>query len=313
MAPKELQSAMKLSICIPVYNGALTIGLLVETIRTELSDMDFEIILVNDGSPEDNSEEVCASLAQDIPEVRFIGLRRNFGEHNAVMCALVHSRGDYITVMDDDLQNPPSEILQMLSAAQNGFDVVYSRFEKKRHHWFRNFGSWFNNLVATWLLEKPRDLYLSSFKIISRPLVDEIIRYTGPFPYIDGLILRATDSIESVVVEHHERMVGRSNYTLKKLINLWMRMFINFSRKPLRIVMWAGGFFALISVLLGIIFFMEKIFHPETSQGWASIIVAVLFTGSMQMISLGLIGEYIGKIYLDINGTPQWTIKTRID
>ena len=313
MAVTELRQSMTLSICIPVYNGASTITPLVEKIISELKGIDLEIVLVNDGSPDDESEAVCANLARTIKEVHFIGLRRNFGEHNAIMCALAHSRGEYVALMDDDFQNPPSEIIKLLEAAQKGADVVYSHFDRKRHHWMRNLGSRFNNSVATWLLEKPKNLYLSSFKIIARPLVNEIIKYTGPFPYVDGLILRASDSIESVQVEHHERSSGKSNYTLKKLVNLWLRMFINFSQKPLRITMAAGTLLAVISVILAVVFAVEKILDPASSQGWASLIVAVLFMGGVQMIFLGLIGEYIGKTYLDINGTPQWTVKLDID
>ena len=301
---------MTLSVCVPVYNGAVTVRPLVEKIRSELRHVDLEIILVNDGSPKDNSETVCAELARSFDDVRFIGLRRNYGEHNAVMCGLAHSKGDYVAVIDDDLQNPPSEIVKMLDEAKKGHDVVYSRFAKKRHHRFRNWGSRFNNAMATWLLEKPRNLYLSSFKVMSRALVDEIIKYTGPFPYLDGLILRATDSVVSVAVEHHDRSDGKSNYTPKKLVNLWLRMFINFSQKPLRIVMGFGFLFAALSLVLAVVFALEKILDPQSSVGWASLIVAVLFMGSVQLIFLGLLGEYIGKTYLDLNGTPQWTIKT---
>lgn len=306
-----------LSVCVPVYNGAATVGRLVEAILSELGPNsgldDLEIILVNDGSPKDESEAVCAELARRIPEVRFIGLRRNYGEHNAVMCALAHSRGDYVAVIDDDFQNPPSEIAVMLDEARKGYDVVYARFEKKRHHWFRNWGSRFNNAVAGQLLNKPRGLYLSSFKVISRDLVKEITKYTGPFPYVDGLILRATDSISSVTVKHRDRSEGKSNYTFRKLVNLWIRMFINFSQKPLRIATGTGLFFAAVSLVVAVVFAVEKFLEHESPAGWASLIVAVLFMGSLQLIFLGLLGEYIGKIYLDLNGTPQWTIKTIID
>lgn len=308
---------MMLSVCVPVYNGAATVGRLVEAILSELGPNsgldDLEIILVNDGSPKDESEAVCAELARRIPEVRFIGLRRNYGEHNAVMCALAHSRGDYAAVIDDDFQNPPSEIAVMLDEARKGYDVVYARFEKKRHHWFRNWGSRFNNAVAGRLLNKPRGLYLSSFKVISRDLVKEITKYTGPFPYVDGLILRATDSISSVMVKHRDRSEGKSNYTFRKLVNLWIRMFINFSQKPLRIATGVGLFFAAVSLVVAVVFAVQKFLEHASPAGWASLIVAVLFMGSLQLIFLGLLGEYIGKIYLDLNGTPQWTIKTIID
>ncbi len=304
---------MTLSICIPVYNGAMTIGPLVNEIFEKLNGTDLEIILVNDGSPNDNSEEICAKLATEHENIKFISLRRNFGEHNAVMCALYHSSGDYAAIIDDDCQHPPVEILKLLKTAQTGVDVVYSRFNKKHHHLFRNMGSRFNNAVATWLLEKPGKLYLSSFKVISREIVNEIIKYTGPFPYLDGLILRATNSITSVEVEHRRRAQGKSNYTLKKLVKLWLAMFINFSQKPLRTVLGMGLLLSFVSLVLALVFIIERILHPDLVRGWTSLIVLILFMGSIQMIFLGLIGEYIGKIYLDINRTPQWMIKTRID
>jgi undecaprenyl-phosphate 4-deoxy-4-formamido-L-arabinose transferase len=188
---------MKLSVCIPVYNGARTIGLLVESVTRVCEGHELEIVLVNDGS-RDASEEVCNELAARFPHVTAITLRRNFGEHNAVMCALAHCTGDYAAIIDDDFQNPPEEIERLLAEAQKGYNVVYSKYRVKKHSVFRNLGSRFNDVVATALIRKPRDLYLSSFKVIARPIIDEILKYRGPFPYIDGLIPRAAASISSV-------------------------------------------------------------------------------------------------------------------
>jgi len=302
---------MKLSICIPVYNGAKTIQDLVEKAGRELKDYDLEFVLVNDGS-RDESDAVCSRLAKDNADVRYINLRRNFGEHNAVMCALNHVTGDYAAVIDDDFQNPPEEIRKLVQEAEKGYDVVYSKYHHKKHHFFRNLGSRFNDLMATWLLEKPRDLYLSSFKLIRREVIDEIVTYRGPFPYIDGLLLRVTDSISSVFVEHQARKEGKSNYTLKKLVSLWLNMFINFSIKPLRLVTFAGLITGLVCVGLGLFFLIERLLNSESSpSGWASLAVILLFTASVQMVSLGVAGEYIGKHYLDRNGTPQWVVKKK--
>ena len=302
---------MKLSICIPVFNGERTIQRLVERVHEELKEYQLEFVLVNDGS-KDTSDAVCSRLAESYDDVRYISLRKNYGEHNAVMCALNHCTGEYAVIIDDDFQNPPSEIQKLILEAEKGYDVVYTKYRKKRHSLFRNVGSKFNDWVATWLIGKPKDLYLSSFKLIRREVIDEIIKYTGPFPYIDGLILRVTDNITSIYVEHAARVEGRSNYTLAKLINLWMNMFINFSIKPLRIVTLIGGFTALVSGCLGLYFFIDKIVHPDTTPvGWASLSVIILFLGSVQLIGLGIAGEYIGKIYLDLNGTPQWVIKKK--
>ena len=226
------------------------------------------------------------------------------------MCALNHCSGDYAVIIDDDLQNPPEEILKLLKEIQEGgYDVVYAKYQTKKHHWFRNFGSKVNDKFATWLIGKPKNLYLCSFKMINRAMIDEIVRYKGPFPYVDGLLLRATNSISSVFVEHHSRTVGTSNYTLGKLLNLWLSMFINFSIKPMRFIMGTGLVISVLAFFLAIFFVIEKILHPEMVPGWTTLIVLVLFFGGLQSVFLGLIGEYIGKNYLDINKTPQWVVK----
>jgi glycosyltransferase involved in cell wall biosynthesis len=300
---------MTLSVCIPVYNGADTIEALVEEVGRTLSGLAHEIVLVNDGST-DASDVVCRKIAESRNDVIYICLRRNFGEHNAVLCALSFCRGDFAAIIDDDFQNPPGEIVKLLNEAKKGYDVVYSKYHKKKHSLFRNLGSWFNDRIATALIRKPKNLYLSSFKVISRPLIEEITKYQGPFPYIDGLILRATSSVSSVYVEHHRRSVGRSNYNLRRLVSLWLNMFVNFSIRPLRVISLLGISASCISLVLAIMFLIERIRDPSTPAGWASIAILVLFLGGIQTLSLGIIGEYIGKNYLDRNGTPQWTIKT---
>ncbi len=299
---------MKLSVCVPVYFGEATIGRLVEEVTTLLSGQPLEIVLVNDGS-KDGSERVLDELAEKYAHVTAITLRRNFGEHNAVMCALAHTTGDFAAIIDDDFQNPPSEILKLVDEAKKGYDVVYSKYHKKRHHPLRNLGSWFNDIMATALIRKPRHLYLSSFKVIARPIIDQVVKYSGPFPYIDGLILRATDNVTSVFVDHQARQEGRSTYTVGKLISLWLNMFVNFSIRPMRVITTLGILTSAFSLLLGAYFLVDKILNPSAPQGWASLVVLVLLLGGIQTFSLGIIGEYIGKNYLDRNGTPQWTIK----
>ncbi len=302
---------MKISICIPVYNGASTIARLVSSVEQELAGYDFELVLVNDGS-KDNSEAACEALAKENQRVHFISLRRNFGEHNTVMCALNHITGDCAVIIDDDFQNPPKEIILLVEELQKGFDVVYSRYEEKKHHVLRNLGSKFNDITATWLLKKPKNLYLSSFKAIRREVVDEIIKYQGPFPYIDGLLLRVTDNISSITVQHCSREEGRSNYTIKKLISLWLNMFINFSVKPLRVFTLVGIVVSAVSLLLIIYFVLDRLINPVTQSGWASIMVAITFFSGIQLMFLGLISEYLGKHYMISNKMPQWTIKKRI-
>ena len=303
-----VSSEMKVSICIPVYNGAKTIGKLVDEIINQLSAYELEIILVNDGS-KDESEKVCVDLAYKYKVVKFISLRKNYGEHNAVMCGLNYVTGDYIAIIDDDFQNPPSEILKLIDEAKKGFDVVYSKYEQKKHHWFRNIGSKFNDKVATWLLNKPSGLYLSSFKLIKKEVVEEITKYKGPFPYIDGLILRVTDNIGTKTVIHKNRQEGESNYTLSKLVSLWLNMFVNFSIKPLRIATVVGTIISIVSFCIGLILIYEKLANPTIAMGWTSLMVSILFFSGIQLIFLGIIGEYVGKQYLDQNGTPMYTVK----
>lgn len=304
-------SSIALSIVIPVYNAEKTIHRLVDEL---IRDLDFhcrlEIILVNDNSI-DRSEEVCISLYEKYKKViKFYSLSMNVGEHSAVMAGLNKATGDYIVIMDDDFQNPISEVVKLVNAAlENDHDVVYSYYEKKRHSLFRNLGSWFNDRVANLMLKKPKDLYLSSFKILNRFLVDEIIKYHAPFPYIDGLILQVTDKIWKVKVEHHERQESRSGYTFKKLTLLWLNMFTNFSILPLRSSIILGLIFALVGLALGIYTVIEKILYPDLPIGFASLIVSISVFSGIQLIMLGVVGEYIGRVFLSLNRKPQYTIK----
>ncbi|HCQ17176.1 MAG TPA: glycosyltransferase, partial [Cryomorphaceae bacterium] len=199
-----------LSVIVPIFNSADTLPALCKAVMDELSGIDYEIILVNDGST-DQSEQVATVLAQTHLPVRLISLRKNFGEHNAVMCGLNKCVGDYAVIIDDDLQNPPSEIRKLLITTQTGgYDVVYARYDQKKHSFWRNKLGKMNNYLAGRMFKKPKGLYLNSFKIISRGVIDEIIKYTGPFPYIDGLIFRCTHNIGAATVVHEARHKGHS-------------------------------------------------------------------------------------------------------
>ena len=291
----------ELSVIIPVYNGANTISKLVESLQEELRMYDFEIILVNDGSP-DNSEKTCKNLTVIHQNINFISLRKNFGEFNAVMCGLNHVRGKYAVIIDDDFQNPPSEIIKLLEKAKSeDFDVVYSFYAEKRHHFFRNLGSWLVNRLTTSLLHKPHDLYLSSFKLIKKAVIDEIIKYKGPYPYIDALIFRTTSNIGKTEVQHNKRLEGDSNYTFKRLLTLFMTILFGYSLVPVRIILFLGFSLIILSILLILLYVLKII--PD--WGFA---MFVLF-GGIQLTSLGIIGEYISKSFLSQNGTPQYVEK----
>jgi len=304
---------MKLSVIIPVYNSEGTLKPLVNTIFKALNGYAVEIVLVNDGS-KDKSEIICAELAKENRAVKFISLRKNRGEHNAVICGLNYCTGDYVAIIDDDFQNPPSEIIALLEKAlKHDYDVVYAKYDQKRHSLLRNLGSAINDWSASYLLGKPKGLYLCSFKLLKKEVVNEIISYQGPFPYIDALVLRCTDNIGTQTVLHANRKEGKSNYTLKKLISLYLNIFINFSYKPLRLVTFSGILISLISVLVALFVLYEKIVLKNVATGWTFLSLLLLFSIGLTFFVIGLLGEYIGKILMSLNNTPQYTIKKKMN
>lgn len=300
-----------ISIVIPVYNGEKSIVRLVNHLVSELTEVyRLEIILVNDCSP-DNSEDACIKAFNNHTSVvKFFSLSKNVGEHNAVMAGLNNSSGDFTVIMDDDFQNPVSEVVKLIDfAISSKNDVVYTFYDKKKHSFFRNLGSKFNDKVATVLLKKPSDLYLSSFKVVNRFLVKEIIKYDLPFPYIDGLILRTTSNIGKLKVSHNRREEGSSNYTLRKLVSLWLNMFTNFSVLPLRISMIVGFVFSIFGFIYGIIAIIEKMLNPDLPMGYTTMIVLVAVFSGIQLIALGMVGEYLGRMFMSQNKKPQYSIR----
>lgn len=299
---------MKLSVVIPVYNSEANIVSLIEKLQLALDKISFEIVLVNDGS-RDNSERICTRLAKDFDNVRFISLRRNYGEFNAVMCGLNWTKGEFCVMVDDDFQNPPEEILKLVEVAEKGdFDVVYTYYSKKEHAVYRNLGSRLVNWVTTYSIKKPKDLYLSSFKLIRKEVVDEIIKYQGPYPYIDGLIFRITKNIGTVQVLHKKREEGVSNYTWRKLISLFLNILFCYSSLPIRVFMPIGvGLFGLGFVLLAFLF-CQWLIGPDP-KGWQVVTAAMIFIGGIQCTLLSVLGEYIGKSFMAQSGQPQYVIK----
>jgi len=301
----------ELSFVIPVYNGAKTIGGVVEQIFELYSDLSLEVVLVNDGSV-DESEETCRALQEKYPDtLTFVHLARNFGEHNAVLAGLNHAKGDYTAVLDDDGQNPPGEIRRMYDEIRaKNYDVVFGRYRIKHHGLLRNMGSWFNDKVANVLLKKPPDLYLSSFKVMNRFVVEEITRYTGAFPYIDGLILRTTSNLGQIDVEHQERADAHSNYDLRRLFLLWLNVFLNFSITPLRISALLGALTALASLFLMVAVVIDKLYiNPDVAVGIPTVLITVLFFAGVQLVILGALGEYLGRIFLDQSKSPQFVVR----
>ena len=306
-----MTALQRISIVIPVYNAENTIGRLVEELVANLGRIyTLEIILVNDRS-RDASEKICTEIYKRYPSIiRFLSLAKNVGEHNAVMAGLNHVTGAYAVIMDDDFQNPVGEVERLIEyALQTGYDVVYTYYEKKEHSLARNLGSLFNDKVATLMLNKPGDLYLSSFKIIKRDLIREIVKYDLPYPYIDGLILRSTDEIGRLKVKHAVREGGKSGYTFRKLVSLWLNMFTNFSVLPLRVATLLGFLFAGLGFFFGVQAIIERITQPELPQGYTLMFVFIAVVSGVQLISIGLLGEYMGRLFLSQSKKPQYTIR----
>jgi len=299
-----------LSIVIPVYNGAKTIGELVAAVSALEVPGGIEMILVHDCG-QDNSWQIMKTLVEKskIP-MTLINHSRNYGEHNAVMDGLRHVKGDYIITMDDDLQNPPSEILKLYNhLLSSDLDVVYGVYAKKQHAWWRNLGSKFANRVADWISDKPRGLYLSTFRCMNRFLVDNLIQYYGPFVYIDGLIFQISVKADSVIVQHLPNRTGRTNYTLRRLIHLWLTILMNFSVKPLRLSIILGLGMFLLGMVGAIDIVIQTLIAGPRVSGWASLATMLLvFTGT-QFLVLGLLGEYVGRTFLTLNKKPQSTVR----
>jgi polyisoprenyl-phosphate glycosyltransferase len=298
---------MELSIVIPVYNSFSILNELVNQIDQSL-DLSFELILVNDCSP-DNSWAKISQLSDEFKFIKGINLRKNSSQHNALMAGLNYSKGKVIIMMDDDLQHDPKYINKLCKKIQDGYDACYTKFPVKKHSPWKKLGSQFNGLLANLLLDKPKELYLSPFKAISREIKEDIIKYDGPYPYVDGLILAATNSIAVIEVEHKDRFFGDGNYTFRSSLSLWLKMVTGFSMQPLRISTYAGFIISFFSFMLGGYYIFQKILSDSSPDGWTSLMVMILFFGGIQLLSIGIIGEYIGRTHLKLNQKAQFIIK----
>ena len=304
---------LKISFIIPCYRSAQTLPAVVDEIGAMCaarSEDAYEVILVNDASPDgDATWNAISAIAARDAHVKGINLARNFGQHGALMAGLNASKGEIVICLDDDGQTPPSEAPKLIAAIENGADAAYARYLNKQHSVARNFGTALNEWMASALIGKPKELYVSSYFAVKRFVVDEMVRYTGAYPYVIGLVLRATNRIVNVDIEHHAREVGESGYTFGKLFALWLNGFTAFSIKPLRIATVSGCIFAALGFLYGIYTIIKKLVMPDVPLGFSAMMSAIVFIGGMVLFMLGMVGEYIGRLYINNNNSPQYVIR----
>ena len=306
-----------LSFVIPCYRSELTIKKVIDEIKETVSlkrdGYDYEIIAVNDCSP-DNVYEVLKGLANKDKKIKLIDFSKNMGKHSAVLAGYAVAKGSYIVNLDDDFQSPVNELWKLMEKFDEGYDVVMADYPEKKESAFKSFGSWINSLMIRVLLDKPKELTFENFSIMKKFVAEEMMRYRHPYPFLEGLMLRTTRNIAIVTVDERERADDRSTgYTFIKSLQLMINGLTAFSVKPLRIATVMGMCFSVIGFIFGIITVIRKIVNINTVLGYSSLMAVLLFMGGLILLMLGLIGEYIGRIYICINASPQYIIKETIN
>lgn len=300
------------SAVIPVYNSAGVVGATIAACAEFFTrqGLTYEIVAVDDGS-RDGSWDVLQSCVAADPHVVTVRLLRNYGQHSAVHCGLVMSRGEYVVVLDDDMQNPPEEIIHLLRAAEGGADVVFGKFARKRHSFTRRIGSWLTNHINTAVFDKPADLVLTNFKLIHRRVVDRMLAHRTHFPYVNGLAVLYARKPVNVVVEHRERTVGQSNYRLLPILKLLARILFNYSAFPLRLLTLIGMIVALFSFCIAVYVFAKALFVGTSVPGWASVAFMLAFFNGITLLVLGVVGEYVVRILTETNrADPYHVVET---
>lgn len=303
-----------ISVVIPCYRSEHTLADVVnDTIKTlSKRRTKYEIVLVNDGSPDD-VWNVIKTLTKKYPgKIVGINFTKNFGQHSALLAGYKEAKGDIVISMDDDGQTNPIHIWKLVDKLNEGYDVVYAKYPETKESLFRRMGSWLNNKMSEVMLKKPKEVKGTSFNAIRRYIIEDMIRYDKSYPYVGGLVYRATDKIADVMIEHEDRKEGKSGYTLKKLIALTMNGFTAFSIAPLRIASYFGIFSSMIGFIYAIVIIIKKIVDPSVQLGYSSIMATMLLIGGLIMFLLGMIGEYVGRIYMGMNNHPQYLIKEKI-
>lgn len=301
----------KVSYVIPCYRSAHTIEHVVNEIIVTMEAVeksDYEIILVDDSSP-DNTFEVIKKLAEEKGNIIAVNLAKNFGQHAALMAGFHQTTGDVVVCLDDDGQTPANEVHKLLEKIDLGYDVVYASYDHKQHSGFRNWGSRVNSKMTEVMLGKPESLSITSYFAAKRFIVEEMMRYEHCYPYVIGLVLRSTKNICNVPVIHREREEGRSGYTIMKLLSLWMNGFTSFSVKPLRAATYMGVASAFVGFVYLFYIVIKYFVVNSAPMGWSSTIAIMLLLGGMILVVLGMIGEYVGRIYMCVNAAPQYVIR----
>jgi glycosyltransferase involved in cell wall biosynthesis len=300
---------MKISIVIPVFNSQDCLFPLHEAVLNAFKNFDsYELIFVNDKS-RDKSWEMVTELCAINPHVKGISLRRNFGQDNAILAGMRLAKGEYVVVMDDDLQHDPADILKLYEECSKGFDACYARFSEKKQKVWKNIGSWLNGKFSEKLLDKPRELYLSPFKIIKKEVVDELIQFKSSYSYIDATLLTLTSNISQIAVPHHARIHGKGNYNFLKSLLVFVNHMTSYSVYPLRMLTVAGFTTAMLSFIIAGVYIIQYLYSDKRVEGWISIILLIIFFGGLILMSIGLIGEYIGRIFLSVNNKAQYSIE----
>ncbi|MDF2437238.1 MAG: glycosyl transferase family 2 [Bacteroidota bacterium] len=298
----------EISIVIPVYNSENILFPLTDAISEALKHkVNYEVILVNDGS-KDNSWQKIKELTQNHKNITGVKLMKNSGQDNALLAGLRLSKGNYTVIMDDDFQHQPSDIITLYNECMKGYDVCYAHFSEKKQSLLKNTGSDINGRMAQVLIKKPKEIYLSPFKIINKPTINEIMKFAGPYPYIDGIILSITSNITQIDIQHMSRHNGKSNYTMSRSFSVFMKHFTGFSLLPLRIATIAGCIATFIGVCLLIKYLYDYFVTKNFVEGWTTVVVLIILFSGLILITLGIVGEYIGRMYLAVNNKPQYSI-----
>jgi glycosyltransferase involved in cell wall biosynthesis len=300
----------KYSVVIPVYNSATIVGRVVDQtiLFFEKHALDYEIILVNDGS-RDKSWEAIAEKATTCPKVIAINLMRNYGQHSAVYCGFEHSVGDYVITIDDDMQNPPEEIIHLIEKLQDGHDVVFGRFKQKKHSQVRNLGSYLIRLINNRIFRCPKDIVPTNFRLIRRDVITRILQYHTVYPYITGLVLMFSNNPGNEWVEHRQRLEGKSNYNLYRIISLVARILFNYSVWPLRFVSTTGFVISLLSFLVSVVLIINKLLDNIKVEGWTGLMVMLAFFNGIVILILGMLGEYTARILQQISSKEIYHTK----